>query len=173
MQAGMNECVTKPYTEEKLFRMIVKIIQPKIGNPTVVEEVEEKAAVPKVPDTYIEQSDKLYDLAFINEFAKGDSSFVKKMVSIFVDTMNTELVHLEKAGEEKQFEKISKIAHKMKSAIDGLGINSLKQTIRQLETTDYKSGANGDPVDVINHIKSVLEEAFLQLKDIVYVEVVK
>ena len=175
MQAGMNECVTKPYTEEKLFRMIVQIIKPK-ESKAMSESVGEAQPVPvpnKAVESYVEQSDRLYDLAFINEFAKGDSSFVKKMVTIFVDTMNTELAHLETAGAELQYEKISKIAHKMKSAIDGLGINTLKQTIRELETTDYKSGNGGNPNDVIQHIKTVLGEAFVQLKDIVYVETVK
>ena len=176
MQAGINECVTKPYTEEKLFNMIVKIMQPVLNRKAqapVLQIQTEVKEPPKQPDRFIAQSNKLYDLSFINEFAKGDSSFVKKMVTIFVDTMSTELQHLIKAAEEKQYDKMSKIAHKMKSAIDGLGIMSLKQVIRDLETTDYKSGNNGDPNEVIAHIKEVLDEACGQLKDIFYVEVAK
>jgi len=173
MQAGMNECVTKPYTEEKLFRMIVKLMQPHFKQNKVSSQiVEEKSATPepeKQADQFIEQSGKLYDLSFVNEFAKGDSSFVKKMVTIFVDTMHTELAHLLKAGEDLEYEKISKIAHKMKSAIDGLGISTLKQTIRDLEKTDFKSGENGNPNDTIHYIKGVLDETFLQLKEVIYV----
>ena len=170
MQDGINECVTKPYTEEKLFRMIDKIIGPEHRKMEVPNNYVEEPSIIQVKkvETFVAQSDRLYDLAFINEFAKGDSSFVKKMVTIFVDTMQTEIQHLIKAGEEKEYEKMSKVAHKMKSAIDGLGISALKQTIRDIEMKDFKSGENGDPMDIILHVKEVLDEAFLQLKDVIY-----
>lgn len=160
LEIGMNGCVTKPYTEEKLFYVISKIINPDSiiaagHKPEVVQEVE--------PD-FIEQSSLLYDLSFINEFAKGDTSFIKKMITVFVDSMVVELKQMVAAEEAQDYELVSRVAHKMKSAIDGLGILSLKQVIREVENT--KSGhVDKDKMHTQLHkIKTTLDEVFVQLE---------
>lgn len=157
-EAGINDCVTKPYTEEKLFITICKILKPENN----LKEIS-SAATNSIGVNFIEQSNVLYDLAFVNEFAKGDISFIKSMVIMFMDAMSKEVKELIEAEQAGKFELISKIAHKLKSAIDGLGIHSLKEVVRELEKTPYVEGGDYHPKVLIDKIKNTLDEAFVQL----------
>ena len=158
LEAGMNDCVTKPYTEEKLFITMCKILRPDNNLKEIKTET-----IKNVGGDFIEQGNVLYDLAFINEFAKGDISFIKSMVLMFMEAMTKEVDELIEVEREKKYDKIFKIAHKLKSAIDGLGIHSLKEVVRELEATPYKEGGSYDPKVLIDRIKSTLDEAFIQL----------
>ena len=77
---GMTDCITKPYTEDKLYRVIHKILRPNAAGEKVKTEILQEADA-----DFIEQSSLLYDLSFINEFAKGDTSFIKKMINVFLE----------------------------------------------------------------------------------------
>jgi PAS domain S-box-containing protein len=159
IDAGMNDCVTKPYTEEKLFQAIMNILKP--GSKPTAEIV---AALHTEDDDYIAQSSILYDLTLINSYAKGEPVLVKKMISVFLDSMNSELKKLDIAEKENDFPAISKVAHKMKAAIDTLGIDSLKQVVRDIETTNFTLPGAPDPQPLLETLKSTLAEAFIQLE---------
>ncbi len=157
LEAGMNECVTKPYTEEKLFRVISKVLGRSEGEEQTAE------APVEVEAEFIEQSSLLYDLSFINEFAKGDTSFIKKMINAFLESMVTELRQMIISEQARRYVELSRSAHKMKSAIDGLGITSLKKPIREIEA--LKSGhEDHDSVKaLVDKVKRILDEVFVQL----------
>ena len=158
LEGGMNDCVTKPYTEEKLFNKISKII-----NPNSIAHKEQTEILQEEDADFIEQSSLLYDLSFINEFAKGDTSFIKKMITVFTDSMVVEIKQMVAAEQEKNYELISRIAHKMKSAIDGLGIASLKQTIRDIENIKADTVDINNLKAMVHKVKMTLEEVFVQL----------
>ena len=160
LEAGMTDCVTKPYTEEKLFRVISNIIMPDTKNEEIKTEILQEADA-----DFIEQSSLLYDLSFINEFAKGDTSFIKKMINVFLEAMVVELRQLIEADEANNYSVIHQVAHKMKSAIDGLGIASLKQTIRDLENIKTPDADTAEHIKPLVHkIKTTLDEVFVQLE---------
>ena len=160
LDVGMNDCVTKPYTEGKLFHVISHIIMPDAKHKDPKDEIMQEADA-----DFIEQSNLLYDLSFINEFAKGDTSFVKKMINVFLDAMVGELKQLVAADAADNFADIHQIAHKMKSAIDGLGISSLKQTIRDLENIKVPTADTAEHIKpLVQKIKTTLDEVFVQLE---------
>lgn len=157
-EAGINDSVTKPYTEEKLFITICNLLKPENN----LKEIK-TSSTSNIGANFIEQSNVLYDLSFVNEFAKGDISFIKSMVVMFMDAMSKEVKELVEVEQEGKYDKISKIAHKLKSAIDGLGIHSLRDIVRELETTPYVEGGEYQPKVLIDKIKTTLDEAFVQL----------
>ena len=160
LDVGMNDCVTKPYTEGKLFHVISKLV----GRKSDSDELVTAGILQEADADFIEQSSLLYDLSFINEFAKGDTSFIKKMINVFMTAMIAEIKQLQTAEAGVQYFEMTRIAHKMKSAIDGLGITALKQTIRDIEAI------KADDVDAVNvkemveEVKTVSEEVFAQLE---------
>ena len=89
----------------------------------------------------------------------------KKIVSIFLETMPESLENLIKMAQEKNYEQMSKTAHKMKSSIDSMGIHSLKDTIRELETSN--NGNIEHTEMLLKKVTTTLKEAFIQLKEIV------
>lgn len=160
---GMNGYITKPYTEEKLFHVINQVIKTNdklrlkltAGNKAQQENTEPAA----------DAEERLYDLSLINVIGKDDDTFAKKIISIFLDTMPDSLENLSRLAKEQNFAEMSKVAHKMKSSIDSLGINTLKDTIRDLEAT--KTGDTGADVDgMIDTVKGVLKKVFAQLREL-------
>ena len=105
----------------------------------------------------------LYDLSFINEFAKGDTSFIKKMINAFQESMVTELRQMIISVQAKRYHELSRSAHKMKSAIDGLGINSLKKPIRDIEAIKGVPEEHDAAKALVDKVKRILDEVFVLL----------
>ena len=158
IESGINDCVTKPYTEEKLFRVINKVMGLGAADIEVADTASESE-----PE-FIEQRSLLYDLSFINEFAKGDTSFIKKMINAFLESMVTELRQMIISEQAKRYSDLSRSAHKMKAAIDGLGVESLKKTIRDIEAVSSAPEDYERVRVMVAKVKKVLEEVFVQLE---------
>ena len=159
LNIGMNGYISKPYTEEKLFTVINNIIK---TNDKLRLKIKPANKTPE-DDHITEPKESLYDMTMINTIGKDDPAFVKKLLAIFLDTMPVDLDNLVKAGEEKNTARIVKVAHKMKSNIDLLGIYSLKYTIRKLEGLIPD---NDDSEVHIEKVKNTLNEVFLQLRSL-------
>lgn len=138
-QAGMNDYITKPYTEEKLYSVLSKFLpaNPNLGSPTneltkpasriLIEE--DQVLLTKTLD-----DDQLYDLTMVRQIGKGNPDFIGKMVSLFLDQLPNDIIKLREYANQNEWEALSKLAHRMKPSIEGMGIHSLKTIIRELET---------------------------------------
>lgn len=159
LNIGMNGYISKPYTEEKLFQVINEAVKTndKLRNKILPKT---KPQVEKV----VVKSEKLYDLTMVDSIGKDDPEFVKNILTIFIETMPTNIESLVKAGTEKNYEQISKIAHKMKSSVDLLGIHSVKYVIRKLENVVVGDTECDGQIETV---KSTLKETIAQLKEIV------
>jgi len=157
LNIGMNGYISKPYTEEKLFQVINEIIK---TNDKLRNRIQPKVKI--APEKVFKQSEKLYDLAMVDSIGKGDKEFTDNIVSIFIEAMPANLESLIKAAADKNFDSLSRIAHKMKSSIDLLGVSTLKQTIRDLEGV-VPGDTNID--ENIDQVKKVLEKVIVQLKE--------
>lgn len=83
--------------------------------------------------TKSEFSEKLYDLSMVESVSGGDESFIKKMVALFIETVPKNVEELNNALNRQNWDQVSKLAHKLKSTIDSMGIKSLKTDIREVE----------------------------------------
>jgi HPt (histidine-containing phosphotransfer) domain-containing protein len=77
--------------------------------------------------------DSLYDLTMVRAVSGGDESFIKKMVLLFVETVPPSVKDMQAAVATEEWEQVGKLAHKLKSTVDSMGIISLKDDIRSLE----------------------------------------
>lgn len=157
LAAGMNGFLSKPFDDQKLFNMIS--LNLKNGSmPVEALNVADAAPVSSVP------SEKLYDLSMVQAIAGGDTGFIKKMVQIFLDTMPPSVVQLQNELQAQSWDTLSKLAHKMKSTIDSMGINSLKDVIRTIEANGkQKNDLDSLPAHV-KQVSEVLEQCVVQLK---------
>lgn len=161
LNIGMNGYISKPYTEEKLFQVINDAVK---TNDKLRNRILPK---PRLPIERVAiPSEKLYDLSMVDSIGKDDPEFVKNILTIFIDTMPANADSLAKAGNEHNYESISKIAHKMKSSIDLLGVNSLKYTIRKLENVVV---GDNEYMPLIENVKSTIGEVVIQLKELIEV----
>jgi PAS domain S-box-containing protein len=159
LDIGMDGYITKPYTEEKLFTVINRVIK---SNDKLRFRIKADSK-PQEDMPPVEASEKLFDLALVNTIGKNDADFTRKLVTAFLDNMPVNLANLETACNEKNYEVISRVAHKMKSNIDLFGIHSLKYTIRKLENI-VEGHDNTEPN--LEKVKTTLGEVFEQMREL-------
>lgn len=81
---------------------------------------------------------RLYDLSTIKAVSGGDKEFVKRMVQLFIETVPANVQELNVYMNSENWDMVSKMAHKLKSTLDSMGIHSLKQEIRMIEANAKK-----------------------------------
>jgi CheY-like chemotaxis protein len=161
INAGMNDYLSKPFTEQQLFTVISRNL--KLG--TMKNNVNEDASAQQpAPESNSVQQPMLYDLTMVRTISGGDDSFIKKMVQLFVETAPASVQDLEQATQLQQWDKVGKQAHKLKSTIDSMGIASLKEDIRTIEA----NGKNQQDTDLlpplVQKVKEVIYSCIEALK---------
>ncbi|HPD64642.1 MAG TPA: Hpt domain-containing protein [Bacteroidia bacterium] len=78
-------------------------------------------------------NNKIYDLANLKSMIGDDETAIKEFVSLFIETSAETLEELNQAFQSKDFSQVGSLAHKLKSSIDLMGIESLKEEIRKIE----------------------------------------
>ena len=154
--AGMNGYLSKPFDDQKLFNIICLNLE-NGGLAAAPRVVANAAPVPA-------SSEKLYDLSMVESIAGGDSVFIKKMVQIFLDTIPPSIDQLNDELQKQDWDALSKLAHKMKSTIDSMGIVSLKDVIRHIESNGKQKNNLESLPAWVKQVDEVLKESIQQLK---------
>ncbi len=137
LKAGMNDCLPKPFEEPALFRTVSKNIRK--DRVKVMDPVASEAAAVQEPVV------KIYDLSMVEAISGGDKSFVLKMLQLFLDTAPATLKELKSLSDQAAWPEAGKVAHKLKSTIDSMGIMELKPVIREIEM----SGRMGEKTESV------------------------
>ena len=158
MVAGMNDYLSKPFTEEQLFTVIKRNIQ-----PSVMENNTEPAPANQ-PAAAGEGSPSLYDLSMVRSVSGGDEGFIKKMVQLFVETAPPTVAELQQALQAQQWDRVGKLAHKLKSTIDSMGVNTLKDEIRTIESNGKHQQHTDELPPLVQKVAEVVSACIGQLK---------
>jgi PAS domain S-box-containing protein len=109
LASGMNDYISKPFEEDKLIRTLTHWLG-KGGRG------------------------QLYDLTRLKEIAKGNLEFVKKMVLLFLQEAPAGSQEMLAAYSNSNFELIKKTAHRLKSGLGTMGVLSLKEDMKEIES---------------------------------------
>jgi CheY-like chemotaxis protein len=149
---GMNDYVTKPFEES----ILVNTISKHLGMESVLAEAQ----------TFLEDASNnqpLYDLSNLIAISRGDTGFINKMISLFIEQAETTLMQIDTALLGENYSEISRLAHKIKPSIDNMGIISLKEKIRQLEN-DTKNSPDFNVInELVNEVSEILKNSIHQL----------
>jgi len=148
-QAGMDDYLAKPIVEAQLIDAILS---------NSVNETHESVDATE-PD-----HNKLYDLAMIRSVSGGDEAFIKKMILLFIETVPQNVQELVDATRLKNWEQVAKMAHKLKSTIDSMGIRSLHDQIRRVELQAKNGEHLNQMPDMVRHVESVVSACIQQLR---------
>ena len=140
---GMNEFLAKPIDERKLFELLSRYM-----NIQGTDTTEKRYS----------SQEPMYDFKLVEEIAGGDQEFVKRMMAMFVDTVPSLLTDLQLNIEQENWEKTSKIAHRMKSTIDSMNIRSIKVEIRQIEANGKQQLNLEQMPGLLKKVSSVLTD---------------
>lgn len=155
---GMNDCLPKPFEEATLFQTVYKNIRKEKNNSmNTAAEVSTSEAVPG--------KTRLYNLDMVEAISGGDKSFINKMIQLFLETVPVTLKEMRAATGAQQWLALSKLAHRLKSTIDSMGITSLKQDVRTIE----KNGKSGQLLEelplLVNKVEEVMAQVIQQVKE--------
>jgi PAS domain S-box-containing protein len=169
LAAGMNDYLAKPFNEETLFRVIYRNLV-HYSSPVTAEAIVHLVSNVDLDDlslknhTGMSSNSKLYDLSMVRSVSGGDEGFIKKMVALFIETVPQNVQELGNAVETAEWDQVAKLAHKLKSTVDSMGIKSLRQEIRTMEANaKQKQGLEQMP-SLMTTISTVIGDCIGQLK---------
>jgi len=178
LAAGMTDYLAKPFDEERLFRVISRnLASIATASPAGL------AAEPIIPSTTTSSDDirtvstqknnhnnmssanpRLYDLSMVQSVSGGDEGFIKKMVALFIETVPQNMQDLKNALQAENWEQVGKTAHKLKSTIDSMGIKSIRQEIRTVESNAKQMESLSEIPGLVSTIDNVIKECIGQLQ---------
>ncbi len=110
---------------------------------------------------------KIIDLTYLIDISGGDNGFIKEMLELFVTTATTESELFDELVENNDFDGISRLAHKMKAAIQMLGANDLFNSIKLLEQYSNEHSHADEIPSMVAKIKDQIQLSIVEIKEIV------
>ena len=100
----------------------------------------------------------------VQSVSGGDEGFIRKMVALFIETVPHNMQELNNALQAGNWEQVGKTAHKLKSTIDSMGIKSIRQEIRTVETNAKQMESLAEIPGLVATIDNVIKECIGQLQ---------
>ena len=125
--AGMDDYISKPFETQDLINMIYK----HIGGQKL--KVDTNGNRKNAPADNVAENYKFINPEHLDSVTGGDEKFKKELIDVFIQQLPTLLVGLEKALQQKDYKQLSAIAHKTKSSVALMGIESLRADMAELE----------------------------------------
>ena len=152
--SGMTDYLSKPFDEMRLYDVILKVLKSK-DNTLTDQQLENIAP----------EGQTQYDLSQLKTISKGDYSFISQMVHLFLTTMPPLMTELQEGTLNEDWETVRKVAHKMKPAIDSMGIHLLREVIRSIEINVKESADSTIIREQVNTVYKVLNTCIIQLNN--------
>ena len=165
ISAGMNDYLAKPFDEVKLFMVISRNLRNGDSMVTAPDKSKNGSSINKKTDTnmFIAEG-KLYDLTMVKSVSGGDEGFIKKMVALFIETVPQNVQELNKGLQSENWEQVGKMAHKLKSTVDSMGIQSIRQDIRTVEANAKQQEFLDQIPPLVQKIERVINHCIEQLQ---------
>jgi signal transduction histidine kinase/CheY-like chemotaxis protein/HPt (histidine-containing phosphotransfer) domain-containing protein len=129
--SGMNDYITKPYSQQELLSVIKKYLKPKPLSPAVEVTTSPVPARRKRKTPVV--NGKIHN--HIKTMVNGNKDDMISLIEIFLEQLPLQLAELEEAVNRKDWYRSHQIAHKLKSSISILGVDELRQLVERLH--DY------------------------------------
>ncbi len=150
-KAGMDDYVTKPFDETILLETIAKLLHRENDKSTLLNHASE--------------NNWLYNLSSLNNLSRGNQEFVQKMITVFIDQTIETIEKVEKAIPLNDFQEVSRLIHKIKPSVEGMGILSIVDDVKLLEKVSKETNDKEQIILLFSTIKFTLEKVVLLLKE--------
>jgi CheY-like chemotaxis protein len=162
LAAGMNEYVAKPFNSEELFNKIMGFLRHKIS---LLDAISPQINTNKSNTTEY-KSHQWFDLAKLRELFRGDELMVNKMQISFLEKAPPVLASINEGLSKKNWPQIAQNAHKLKSSIDLLSIQTIRNEIRQIEALATSELCDENSLtELIEKVNEVCEKVFDEIRN--------
>jgi signal transduction histidine kinase/CheY-like chemotaxis protein len=129
MSYGMNDYISKPFKEKELYDVLINHLDPGGANAPGSGPEKRSSATPV---NTIQTAGSL-DLNELYDIARGNKTFIKEMIDLFLEKNPGDLAEIRKALNTHNFETIRTIAHRMKSSVGFMGLKSQVGLLNEME----------------------------------------
>ena len=154
---GMNDYLSKPFKEIDLYNMLIAHLG-KHATPIAINPPENSGSSASIVEKY-----KVINTKHLDSLSRGNISFIKEIIAIFLEQNPIEISELELAIKNNDYENIRSISHKMKTSVGFIGLDLLlpKLTVIEDLAIDQK---NMNEIELLFFdIKPLCEEAMHEL----------
>ncbi len=121
LSKGINDIITKPFTEEKLLKTCKEIFKDR--KPNLIHKKENEIKTD-------------YSLKYLNEIAAGDKEFIKELLHTFHLLVKDGLDKVKYACFEKDLDLTKEALHKIKPSVSDLMLYDLLSKIKEVESSN-------------------------------------
>ena len=150
LSRGMNEYLSKPINEEKLFKFISEF---GLEN---AQQKEKKAVEITTRFQYL-------DLAYMRSISGGDTDFEKTVTQQFIDNVPLHLQELLSAYQSHDFVTVNHRAHDFKTSIAMMGLLTVLE--EKLDVLEVAAEQKASLQQVLEDLKSILTLAVAEAKN--------
>ncbi len=163
---GMDDFLTKPFKENDLYEVIMRVLENKGAFGRDLEPGKpNQLTTSMITNDLPVDNGRLYDMASLNEISRGNKDFMITLAKIFLNTIPVNCSEMAEAADSKNWDKVSALAHKLKSTIDTMNIKSIKQDIRAIEINAKNKAELSNVCHQIEKVNMVIEKTAEQLKE--------
>jgi CheY-like chemotaxis protein len=145
-EAGMNDYLSKPYSQNELYKILLRYLPKESTNDPI-----------KKMKSQINRKG-------IEAITRGDQDFQKRMIRLFSNETKLNIVSFQKHLEEENEEGVKLMAHTMKAAVAHICSEDIVSIVRSIEMDDFTFEQRKSKVlELIPILESMiieLEEAF-------------
>ena len=152
LAAGMNDFITKPFKIEELTTKIERINYANAG--VYFQE-----------DDSIGEKEQFFSMDELKKITHGNAEFLGEVIKIFVTETSKELFKIKNAFEDQDYNKISDLAHKLKSSYRIIGFKRM-DILAHLEDLKHAKPIDTEITSLIEELTSITNQIFDELKEI-------
>lgn len=140
-EVGMNEFLTKPFSPKQLRDLFIKYIPfPPNQIPTIIQENQ-------TPKTSKIDNKMKINLSYLQDLSGNDSEFIIDILNTFLEENPKDLEATQEAMNIGDTTQIGKLAHKMKSSFQMLGVEEIRVLAFNIEQGAKKEDANSTEIN--------------------------
>jgi PAS domain S-box-containing protein len=169
LNCGMDDYLSKPFTEEGLFLKIAKqfSIDPRVKiNNFLPGEAPQQEAAKLERKGSLNSDQRTCDLAYLEESTAGDVTLIKELVMLFFKQGNEELKKMDKAVALNEINEVKNSAHKLKSSASMVGADSMRNRLIELEELASSNSENAKIRRVYDEFKDIYDQVENELKQV-------
>lgn len=104
------------------------------------------------------------DLNYLKTMSGGDANFIAEMVSLFKEQMDEYSALMPRLLLEKDYDGLSKVAHKAKSSVAVMGMSSVAELLKKLEVLAHEEKEKEQYENMINEFLEKGNLAVIELE---------
>ena len=151
ISSGMNDYLPKPFTPDDLYRKIFR-------NPLIEKHKNGSSTTVSL------NSLATFDLAYLRSISDNNQEFLQEMIQTFVDSIPPVLKQMSQALTEKNWPKLSRLAHQIKPSFSLMGMESLRKTVYSIEKNAAQPDEVADLVPTAQRFIEDCKKVILDLK---------